>query len=126
MKLRIRGNSIRLRLTKQEVAEFGAGKVVQESVEFGDGGKLFYRLEISEDSRGVEARFENGRIALRIPKSQAEQWAESVQVSFEAKQKLAGGKELRILVEKDFACLEPRNSEEDADAFPHPSEDARC
>lgn len=124
MKLRIRGNSIRFRLTKEEVARFGETGSVEEGIEFGagDGKKLFYRLEAAESSPEINADFENNRIILRIPKRTAEQWATTEQVGFEAKQISDEGKELRILVEKDFACLEPRGGEEDADAFPHPRE----
>lgn len=30
------------------------------------------------------------------------------------------GRTLRILIEKDFSCLEPRDGEEDTDTFAHP------
>lgn len=128
MKLRIRGNSIRFRLTKEEVAKFGESGIVQDCIEFGVGEdkKLFYRLENSENSAQINADFENGRITLRIPKSVAEQWTRTEQVGFETKQLLDNENELRILVEKDFACLKPRSGEDNADTFPHPQENAQC
>ena len=128
MKLRIRGNSIRFRLTKEEVAKFGESGIVQDCIEFGVGEdkKLFYRLENSENSAQINAVFENGRITLRIPKSAAEQWTRTEQVGFETKQLLDNENELRILVEKDFACLKPRSGEDNADTFPHPQENAQC
>lgn len=128
MKLRIRGNSIRFRLTKEEVAKFGESGFVQDFIEFGVGEdkKLFYRLENSENSTQPNADFENGRITLRIPKSAAEQWTGTEQVGFETKQLLDNKNELRILIEKDFACLKPRSGEDNADSFPNPQENAHC
>ena len=35
-------------------------------------------------------------------------------------QDVGGDEPLRILVEKDFACLVEREGEDDSDAFPHP------
>ena len=55
------------------------------------------------------------------------QWADSEQVSIEAVQTIDDGSELKILVEKDFACLTPREGEDESDLFPHPEEgEANC
>ena len=123
MKLRIRGNSLRLRLTKSEVAEIGAGKIVEETVEFGGepSQRLIYALVPSDDAESATAVFEGGRIAVFIPKTQAAEWARTNQTGIEAEKQIDdGGRALRILIEKDFACLETRAGEEDADAFAHP------
>jgi hypothetical protein len=42
-------------------------------------------------------------------------------VGFEAEQSTGGSERLRILVEKDWACLTARDGEEDVDAFPNPN-----
>ena len=39
-----------------------------------------------------------------------------------AEQPVADGVVLRVLVEKDFACLTVREGEDDEDAFPNPHE----
>jgi hypothetical protein len=49
-------------------------------------------------------------------------WASTEQVSIAADESLDGGDFLKILVEKDFACLAPRDGEDEADMFPHPLE----
>jgi len=53
MKLRIRGDSIRLRLKQGEVAQFAAGESIVEETHF-PGAVLTYRLDVSEtnDLRG--------------------------------------------------------------------------
>jgi hypothetical protein len=50
------------------------------------------------------------------------QWATSEQVSIEANEALDDGDSLKILVEKDFACLAPREDEDETDMYPHPLE----
>jgi hypothetical protein len=123
MKLRIRGNSVRLRLTQSEVARFGEVGLVEEIVEFGalPEQQMIYALEAAADGENVGAAFENNRLRVSIPRIQAEKWVNSNQMGIEAEQTVNGGKRLRILIEKDFACLDTRPGEDDADAFPHPA-----
>ncbi|HEX8288790.1 MAG TPA: hypothetical protein VF556_12375 [Pyrinomonadaceae bacterium] len=122
MKLRIRRNSLRLRLTKSEVAVIGAGGTVEETVEFCDESsqRLIYALEASAAARNPTAVFDAGRITVIIPKTQAEEWARTDQVGIETEKQLGDNRSLHILIEKDFSCLESRKGEEDADTFAHP------
>ncbi len=113
MKLRIRGNSIRLRLTKSEVATLGAGGRVQEETVFSTTNKFAYALEATNVAQ-VEANFTDGCINIRIPQHEAQAWANTESVGIEAEQSA-----LKIIIEKDFACLSPRG-EEDSDTFEHP------
>ncbi|HYP51189.1 MAG TPA: hypothetical protein VEQ34_09635 [Pyrinomonadaceae bacterium] len=126
MKLRIRGNSLRLRLTKSEAAEIGAGRAVEETVDFGGepSQKLIYALVPAGEVESATAVFDGGRIAVFIPKAQAAEWARSNRVGIEAEKQIGAetGSSLRILIEKDFACLDRRAGEEDADTFAHPLE----
>lgn len=121
MKLRIRGNSLRLRLTKSEAAEIGAGRIVEETVEFGviPGQQFGYAL-VPSDCKQVTASFEEARIAIFVPYTEAASWAQSSRIGIEAEKLLDNNRALRILIEKDFACLEPRPGEEDADTFVNP------
>ena len=45
MKLRLQGNSVRLRLTRSEVERLRETGLVEESVDFGAGAALAYRLQ---------------------------------------------------------------------------------
>ena len=127
MKLRIRGNSIRLRLTKSEVAQFGETGKVEEIVEFGGAEPgLGYRLYTTTDNETMRAKFENNCLYIAVPLRDAENWINSGQVGIETEQPLGDDKSLRILVEKDFACLEPQQGEDDMDPFPPPLEGKIC
>jgi hypothetical protein len=54
-------------------------------------------------------------------------WASSEQVSITGEQQHNNGDKLVILVEKDFACLAPREGEDESDMFPHPQAgEAEC
>lgn len=122
MKLRIRGNTLRLRLTQSEVAQFVETGAVKETVEFGAGEnqKLVYALAAAENIKAPRAVLENNQITVFLPKEQAETWTQTNQVGIRAEQQIDDSKILQILIEKDFACLEKRAGDDDADAFPHP------
>ena len=116
MKLRIEGESVRLRLKPIEVAGLQDDQHVSDSITFA-GQKLIYTLQGS-DVDTVKASFSGNFITIDVPKDQLTQWAGSDQVGIEAFQQIEKDKELHILIEKDFACLRPREGEEDL--YPNP------
>jgi len=122
MKLRIRGDSIRLRLKVSEVDRLAAGESIVEETRFPDS-VLIYRLDTSGNG-GITATFGNGSLVVSLPKADAEEWASTDNVSLTGEQEMADGGTLSLLIEKDFKCLEPghhRECSDDEDTFPHPS-----
>lgn len=128
MKLRIRGNSIRLRLTKSEVEQFSETGEVKETVEFGlkENERFVYALISAEVVNSPTAVFENNQLSVFLPKWEAENWTQTNEVGISAEHPIGNDKFLRITVEKDFACLEERPGEDDSDAFPNPLEGKNC
>ena len=124
MKLRIRGNSIRLRLGQTEAAMLARGEAVEEFTDLGPGQKFVYAVTAG-DAVGITAAFGDGRLEISVPHSTAAEWANGDEVSLSGTQPTSDGSELQIAIEKDFACLKPRGPEEDRDSFPHP-EKAVC
>lgn len=129
MKLRIKGNTLRLRLTRPEVARLHDTGRVEDAITFGaePGETLTYALEASPDAAEVSARLSDGRITVWLPSDAARRWADTDQVGIEAEQRTGAGDgsaALQILVEKDWACIDGR--EVDADAFPNPLEGRAC
>jgi hypothetical protein len=121
MKLRIRGNSIRMRLKRGEVDQLAAGTSIVEETHF-PGAILTYRLDVSENN-GISATFDNDHLVVSLPKSRVLSWASTDEVSLFKEQELSGSGCLSLLIEKDFKCLEPghhRDCEDDDDTFPHP------
>ena len=95
MKLRIRNNFIRLRLTQSEVDTICSEGLVMAHASFPDGAVLDYVLDVQD-------------------------WASTEQVSIEAEETLDKGDRLKILIEKDFACLAPREGEDESDMYSNP------
>jgi hypothetical protein len=126
MKLRIRGDTIRLRLKRGEVDQIAAGISVVEETHFPDS-VLTYRLDVSADS-DISASLDNASLVVSLPESLVSDWAATDEVSLSAEQKVSGTGSLSLLIEKDFGCIEPghhRDGEDDEDTFPHPSVQSR-
>jgi len=124
MKLRIRDNSIRLRLTRGEVGLLRAEGLVEACTEFPGGREFHYVLESSPASVAPGAFFSDLVMTVRVPETTALAWASTEQVSIAGEQMLDDGERLTILVEKDFVCLAPREGEDEADMYPNPQADS--
>lgn len=121
MKLRIRGNSIRLRLTQTELEQFGESGRVKDGADFGGGSHLGYALVRDERSEEVKASFGGSGLTVSLPAKTVEEWVNTDLVSIRADQAIDSESVLKILVEKDFQCLAPREDEDESDMFPHPN-----
>ena len=74
MKLRINGNSIRLRLTQSEVAEFAETGKLEERIEFGGESNrhLSYTIVAENQAEKIYGKFDNEQISIIIPPDIAE------------------------------------------------------
>jgi hypothetical protein len=126
MKLRIRGDSIRIRVTQAELREIAEHGSVRDRINFGDGVALTYALESDPKAREPSARYAGQIVSIVLPAATVQRWASSNEVSIEGEQPIGGGERLRILVEKDFACLQPRTGEDESDMFPNPQDAKTC
>ena len=119
MKIRIRANTLRLRLTQSEVQQLAGHGRVEEVTPFGESQSLRYAL-CTKASGAISASFAGGLIEVQVPAAQAQTWAEDdTQVGMQEEMP-SGESTLSILIEKDFACLQARPNEEDKDTFPNP------
>ena len=120
MKLRIRDNSIRLRLSRPEVDLLRDQGLLRSSVAFPGGSRFDYALESSPAIVAPTADFAGNGLLVGLPQSAVRGWADSDQVGIASEQATENDGVLKILVEKDFACLSPREDEDETDMFPHP------
>jgi len=121
MKIRIKGNSVRFRLTKTEVDNSAINGVYTSETEL-MGGVFKYRLQRSKDYTHLAAEWNQSEneIIFFMPKSIADEWTESNEVGFQHIQILPNGTELFLLVEKDFVCLD-NTFEDQSDNYPNPN-----
>ena len=117
MKLRIKGNSIRLRLLRSEVDRFALQRSISDEVHFGPNS-LRYSLRMSSDSESIRSSFEDNEISVFIPEPAANAWANGDGVGLEAEQPIGNGEMLSILIEKDFVCVGRPDDPDREDAFP--------
>lgn len=117
MKLRIKGDSIRLRLTQTEVRQLAETGAVESTMHIAAGASLTYGIRAA-DLPQLAVEGDASEVVLLVPRDWIGPWAESDQVGFDGTQNAGDGRELAILIEKDFACLHKRPDE--LDAFPNP------
>ena len=120
MKLRIQGNSLRLRLTRSEVAGLQDTGFVEETTSFAAGRTLTYRIRTHDRGEGIHAELKDGAITVDVPAPAVLAWATSDEVGITARDGM-----LSIAIEKDFRCL-TRPREDELDAYPHPAEPVRA
>ena len=126
MKLRLRENSIRLRLLQTEVWRLRETGVVSETITFGlnPSDNLTYSLRASADAETIRAQMGGTQIEIFLPLDAAKNWAETGEIGLYAEQKIGGAAILKIAVEKDFVCLDRPHDADHENAFPHPK--ANC
>lgn len=117
MKIRIKGNSVRMRITRSELDRIGTDGEIRERTEFGHAA-LTYVLKVA-DIDDLYATFDNNTITMLVPRSFARQWVDTDRVGFEHHMNLDNGKKLFLLVEKDFKCLDETH-EDQTDNFDNP------
>jgi hypothetical protein len=120
MKLRLRENSIRLRLLQSEIKQLQENGFVTERIQFASSQILIYKLQISDEIKEISAQFQANEITIKIPQIEAENWINTNQVGLQKEQKIDDEQTLQILIEKDFVCLDRPMDEDNLDAFPHP------
>ena len=120
MKLRILGNSIRLRLTQTEVVNLYKLGFVRASTQFGPNNFLEYELSLSDNSEFI-VTFRNGIISVALPESIGKPWCKGAEISIRHQIRMDRNTNLSILIEKDFKCKTERVGENEDDMFPNPN-----
>lgn len=124
MKLRIKGDSLRLRITPSEMRKLVESGRVEETIHFGQAAdaKLTYALERGAVAE-IEVQYQQGEVIVIAPLAQVQAWASGPEDGIYGGVEIGAGK-LEVAIEKDWACLDRKG--EDADTFPNPNEDAKC
>ena len=118
MKLRLHGNTLRLRLNQAEVSQFSKTGYVESSIDFGGGAHLTYVLESCSTIDSLHAIYRNGEVRVQMPDPAGREWVTTDRVGISGEHAIGGGKQLAILVEKDFKCI--HRDEPEPHAYPNP------
>jgi|SRR5690606_14215937 len=120
MKIRIKGDSIRYRLTKTDVRNLYEKGEVKETTNFGHTQFMYALIMKKNMTKDLEADFENGQITIAINFLKAEELYKTDLVTVETTQENRVPEGLVLLVEKDFKCLDETHENQD-DNFEHPN-----
>ena len=112
MKLRLEGNSIRLRVRKSDLTKLQTKGVITETLVFPNSLNFNYELRTDTNTETVDAQLSATAITVSIPLSMATNWLNSDVVGLE--HTVNNG--LFILIEKDFPCTD-RPWEDTSDTF---------
>ena len=122
MKLRIKGNSIRLRVSRSDLAALAENGIIESAIHFADNPAAMWSYGIVQHSAsaGPGVQFESNRITVMVDLDDVKRWADSEDVGIYFSQSIGSQGTLDVLLEKDFACLD-RSDEENTDTFPNPN-----
>ncbi|MEP6713178.1 MAG: hypothetical protein ABJA37_12205 [Ferruginibacter sp.] len=119
MKLRLKGNAIRLRLSQTDVATLAAEGRIEEKISFSKDIVLCYRLEAKEEMLKPGTSYAENTITVFIPKDFTNDWPGNNVVGTSAIHTTEDGTEIFIMIEKDFKCLDD-TEEDQSDNFANP------
>lgn len=112
MKIRIKGNSIRLRLTKTDVQTLKEKGFVEEKTIVNEEEIFSYSLKISDENEKISANFQNNKMTVFLSKDEAKILTETEEITVQGSQENG----LFLLVEKDLQCLDT-TSEDQSDMY---------
>jgi hypothetical protein len=112
MKLRIKSDSIRYRLTRTDVSRLAEVGYIDEKLNFG-GQVLVYAIKLTDNDE-LKSAFVNNTITLFMPGLMINELQNTDKVGFESSNGV-----LHLLVEKDFTCLD-NVAEDQSDNYPNP------
>jgi hypothetical protein len=119
MKLRLKGNSIRLRLSQTDVDNLTTKGGLEEQINFSKDIALFYRLISRDDLQSPTVSYAENAIDIYIPKDFADGWSGNNVVGTSAHHRTEDGTEIFLLIEKDFKCLDDIE-EDQSDNYANP------
>lgn len=120
MKIRIKGNSIRIRLSRTEVDTLGKEGYLEELTEFGGNVAFRYALHSREGISSLAAGFADATMSMYVPADMVAEWVSTEKVGYSHNMDIGDGKQLFLLLEKDFKCIDSSVEEDQSDNYDNP------
>ncbi|MBK9257023.1 MAG: hypothetical protein IPM42_16200 [Saprospiraceae bacterium] len=119
MKLRIKDDTIRIRLSQSEVNILKESGSVSSQCNITSEFKIQYTIHHSTQNEW-QVSFQFSEIKIFVPEVVLSVFYDDSQVGFDHRISNGQPDGLYILIEKDFQCLTPRPHEDESDLFPNP------
>lgn len=98
-----------------------------DMLQFAPSVRFLYELTPSTIKTSIHATFADATLTVSVPQAMAVLWADSNDVGlYESQWINAEGDMLKIVIEKDFQCIDGEPDELDADRYPNPNAGAVC
>jgi uncharacterized protein DUF7009 len=127
MKLRIKGDSLRIRVSRSEVARLLACECLEDTIHFTPeaSATFTYALQQEPSLSRPTVQYAGNKVTILIPADQANVWGVTDQVGIGEDISLGDLGALALLIEKDFSCLD-QSQEDNEDTFPNPNAGVTC
>lgn len=119
MKLRLKGNSLRIRLTRSEVRKLADTSYLQEQTIF-PNNTFTYALQTDANATALFATFDENKMTMHVPATFAKDWPRNDVVGTDATMPFFEDGSLYLLLEKDFVCLD-ETTEDQSDNYENPN-----
>lgn len=119
MKIRIHGNSIRIRLSKSEVAKLSKEGYLEERTNFGNSS-FSYSIQKKDSIEELGAGYSQDKISMYVPEKFLTDWPGNEVIGIESNMQIDEGQTLYLLLEKDFKCLD-NVLEDQSDNYENPN-----
>jgi len=116
---------MRLRISPSEMKRLLSEGRIEETIHFGPepDARLTYALEQSASKIEMAVRYRPQEVTVILSTENARSWAEGDEVGIYGSFNVGHG-QLELVIEKDFACLDRREGNEDT--FPNPKGAQAC
>lgn len=127
MKLRIKGSSIRLRLSRSDLAKLAGSGAIQDEVHFSSHPRdaWTYGIVRNQVVSAPTVEFNEKRVLVVVGEEDVRRWLSTEEVGIYFSLNIGVYGMLEVALEKDFACLD-RSDEENSDTFPNPLASEHC
>ena len=119
MKLRMKGNSLRIRLTKTEVDKLSNTGCLEEHTVF-TGNQFIYALQAVDNATVLSASLDINKITMFVPRAFLSGWPQNDITGIDVHMPINEKESLYLLLEKDFVCLD-ENTEDQSDNYENPN-----
>lgn len=112
MKIRIKDNSIRFRLTKSDVSQLKKDGLVTSKTVISPEHIFEYALKVDHDAQHISASFDSETITMIVPAQQANIITDTDEITIQGIQRNGEEGDLFLLIEKDLQCLDPTHEDQ--------------